>query len=116
MDYQEAMAYIEQLNKKGISLGLERMEALLQYLDNPQNDLRIIHVAGTNGKGSVCAFIESALQQAGLRIGRYISPSVYDYLFRVSGIGSIGYIWIRKLFPYCFQMYRLPVHKWNSTA
>ena len=70
MDYQEAMAYIEQLNKKGISLGLERMEALLQYLDNPQNDLRIIHVAGTNGKGSVCAFIESALQQAGLRIGR----------------------------------------------
>ena len=87
MDYQEAMAYIEQLNKKGISLGLERMEALLQYLDNPQNDLRIIHVAGTNGKGSVCAFIESALQQAGLRIGRYISPSVYDYLerFQING-------------------------------
>ena len=49
MDYQEAMAYIEQLNKKGISLGLERMESLLQYLDNPQNDLRIIHGAGTNG-------------------------------------------------------------------
>ena len=88
MDYQEAMAYIEQLNKKGISLGLERMEALLQYLDNPQNDLRIIHVAGTNGKGSVCAFIESALQQAGLRIGRYISPSVYDYLerFQINGV------------------------------
>ena len=88
MDYQEAMAYIEQLNKKGISLGLERMEALLQYLGNPQNDLRIIHVAGTNGKGSVCAFIESALQQAGLSVGRYISPSVYDYLerFQINGV------------------------------
>lgn len=87
MNYQEALDYIEQLNTKGIALGLERITALMELLGNPQNDLRCIHVAGTNGKGSVCAFIDSALQSAGLRVGRYISPTLYDYLerFQING-------------------------------
>ncbi len=87
MNYQEAMYYIEQLNTKGIALGLERITALLDLLGNPQEDLNIIHVAGTNGKGSVCAFIDSALQHAGLCVGRYISPVLYTYLerFQVNG-------------------------------
>ena len=88
MNYEEAMAYIEQLNTKGIALGLERITALLNLLGNPQDELNIIHVAGTNGKGSVCAFMDSALQQAGLRVGRYISPVLYTYLerFQINGI------------------------------
>lgn len=82
MNYQEALQYIEQLNTKGIALGLERITALLDLLGNPQNDLRCIHVAGTNGKGSVCAFMDSAMRKAGFRVGRYISPTLYAYLER----------------------------------
>ena len=87
MDYREAMQYIEQLNTRGIALGLERITALLNLLGNPQEDLRCIHVAGTNGKGSVCAFIDSALQRAGFRVGRYSSPTLYAYLerFQING-------------------------------
>ncbi len=87
MNYAEALAYIEQLNSRGIALGLERIKTLLNLLGNPQEDVRCIHVAGTNGKGSVCALIDSALQQAGLRVGRYISPTLYEYLerFQING-------------------------------
>ncbi len=87
MNYQEAMQYIEQLNTKGIALGLERMTVLMDLLGNPQNDVQCIHVAGTNGKGSVCAFMDSAMRQAGLRVGRYISPTLFDYLerFQING-------------------------------
>ena len=88
MNYEEALRYIEQLNTKGIALGLERITALLERLGNPQDALRCIHVAGTNGKGSVCAFIDSALQHAGLRVGRYSSPTLYRYLerFQINGL------------------------------
>ena len=87
MNYEEAMVYINQLNTKGIALGLERITALLDILGNPQDALRCVHVAGTNGKGSVCAFLDSALQKAGLRVGRYISPTLYGYLerFQING-------------------------------
>lgn len=83
MNYEEALQYINQLNSKGIALGLERIEALLERLGNPQKGQRFIHVAGTNGKGSVCAFLDSALREAGLRVGRYISPTLYDYRERI---------------------------------
>ncbi|MBQ6853511.1 MAG: bifunctional folylpolyglutamate synthase/dihydrofolate synthase, partial [Peptococcaceae bacterium] len=87
MNYEDAISYIEQLNTRGIALGLERITALLELLGNPQDTLRVIHVAGTNGKGSVCAFIDSALRQAGMRVGRYISPALYAYLerFQING-------------------------------
>lgn len=83
MNYEEALAYIEQLNSKGIALGLERIGALLERLGNPQQGQQVIHVAGTNGKGSVCAFVDSALREAGLRVGRYSSPTLYDYRERI---------------------------------
>lgn len=88
MQYEEAMEYIDQLNTKGIALGLERITALLNLLGNPQDDLQCIHVAGTNGKGSVCAFLDTTLQQAGLRVGRYSSPTLYRYLerFQINGV------------------------------
>lgn len=68
---------------RAIALGLERIEALLDRLGNPQKGQRFVHVAGTNGKGSVCAFLDSALREAGLRVGRYISPTLYDYRERI---------------------------------
>ena len=83
MNYEEALQYINQLNSKGIALGLERIEALLDRLGNPQKGQRFVHVAGTNGKGSVCAFLDSAPREAGLRVGRYISPTLYDYRERI---------------------------------
>ena len=88
MNYDEAIQYIEQLNSKGIVLGLERMERLLGLLACPQRGLRCIHVAGTNGKGSVCAFLEAALRQAGLKVGRYSSPTLYDYRERIQVNGK----------------------------
>ena len=57
-------------------LGLERITYLMQLLGNPQDSLRCIHVAGTNGKGSVCAFTESMLLAAGYKVGKYISPNL----------------------------------------
>lgn len=90
MNYEEALAYINQLNSRGIALGLERISVLLNLLGNPQDSLRCIHVAGTNGKGSVCAFMDSALQKAGLRVGRYISPTLYAYRERI----QINGVWI----------------------
>lgn len=88
MNYTEAMDEIGQWNSKGIALGLERISALLDLLDNPQEKVRYIHVAGTNGKGSVCAFLDSVLRQAGFCVGRYSSPTLYTYLERFQINGS----------------------------
>lgn len=65
-------------------LGLESISALLDRLGNPQSKLRCIHVAGTNGKGSVCAFLSSVLQCGGYRVGKYISPNMIRVNERIS--------------------------------
>lgn len=73
----------------GVSkFGLERTEAFLRALGNPQHMLRVIHVAGTNGKGSVCATLESMLRAQGLRVGKYTSPHLVDFRerFLVNGV------------------------------
>ncbi len=88
INYSEALHYINQLNSRGIALGLERIETLLNLLGNPQDRLQCIHVAGTKGKGSVCAFLDCALQKAGLQIGRYISPTLYEYRERIQINGT----------------------------
>ncbi|HEY9898638.1 MAG TPA: folylpolyglutamate synthase/dihydrofolate synthase family protein [Pantanalinema sp.] len=67
----------------GIRPGLERITALLDRLDRPQDGLKVIHVAGTNGKGSVCAFLSSVLRAAGYRVGRYTSPHLVSYCERI---------------------------------
>ncbi len=71
----------------GIKPGLEVVTALLEKLGNPQHDLKVIHVAGTNGKGSVCAMIESVLRASGLKTGLYTSPHLFRFneRFRVNG-------------------------------
>ncbi|MCC3455219.1 folylpolyglutamate synthase/dihydrofolate synthase family protein [Microcoleus sp. PH2017_08_TRC_O_A] len=67
----------------GVHLGLERIHQLLEKLDNPHKQVPIIHVAGTNGKGSVCAYLSSVLTAAGYRVGRYTSPHLIDWTERI---------------------------------
>lgn len=82
MTKEEAWNYIEEINKAGSVLGLDSMRALLDRLDNPQDKIKIVHIAGTNGKGSTGAFLESILSDAGYKTGRYISPTIFTYLER----------------------------------
>ena len=67
----------------GVHLGLERIKRLLADLDNPHHQVPIIHVGGTNGKGSVCAYLSSILTEAGYRVGRYTSPHLVDWTERI---------------------------------
>ena len=85
-DYQSALAFLAD-EKREIHLQLDRMEALLSELDHPERGLRCIHIAGTNGKGSILAYLTSALSHSGARVGSYSSPVVYYYReqFRVNG-------------------------------
>lgn len=88
MRYQEAKAYVGKAAKFGIVPGLTRIRRLLNALGRPEHLCRVIHVAGTNGKGSVCAYLESILMRAGYDVGRYSSPEVRDYLDRFSLSGK----------------------------
>lgn len=83
MNYQEV---IEKLTSRGmfhIDLGLDRMRSVLNKLGNPQDSLKCIHVAGTNGKGSTCAMLESILREAGFKTGLYTSPHIFEYTERI---------------------------------
>ena len=78
MEAKEAIAYLEEIKKYGSVPGLDSIRGLLEYLDNPQDQLRVIHVAGTNGKGSILAMLESVLRMSGYKTGRYHSPVLFD--------------------------------------
>ncbi len=79
---------LESLEKFGWRFGLETTQTLLSVLGNPQRGLRVIHVAGSNGKGSTCAFTASFLKQAGYKTGLYTSPHLCDIRerFRINGL------------------------------
>ncbi len=79
MIYEEAMEFIRNTNKLGSVPGLEAIRNLLERLGNPQDKIKIIHVAGTNGKGSTISFLSAILATAGYRVGVYISPTVFSY-------------------------------------
>lgn len=83
MTYQEAMEYVEGLKKYGSVPGLENIANLCEKLGNPQKELSFVHIAGTNGKGSVLAFVSEILKEAGYRVGRYLSPTLFDYRERL---------------------------------
>lgn len=83
MNEREAREYIESINGLGIVPGLDSIRELCERLGNPQNCLKFIHIAGTNGKGSVSTYIASVLKAAGYRVGRYISPTIFDYRERI---------------------------------
>lgn len=84
MNYEETIAYIHSAYWKGTKDGLLRTRELLALLGNPQEELRFIHVAGTNGKGSTCAMLSSILQAAGYKTGLYTSPFVNRFNERIA--------------------------------
>ena len=84
MTYEETIAYIHSAYWKGTKDGLLRTQELLSLLGDPQKELKFVHVAGTNGKGSTCAMLSSILQSAGYRTGRYTSPFVNRFNERIA--------------------------------
>ena len=78
MNYQQAREYMEKVQQYGSVLGLDNINRLLDKLNTPQDSLKVVHVAGTNGKGSTMTFLQSILQKAGYRVGRYASPAVFE--------------------------------------
>lgn len=85
--YQEAVTYLYSLQKFGIKFGLSKTANLLEALGNPHKGQQYIHIAGTNGKGSVGAFLSSILKEAGLKVGLYSSPHLLRFTerFRING-------------------------------
>ena len=79
MDYNRALEYIQDCKRYGVVPGLDSIKRLLEKLGNPQEKLKIVHIAGTNGKGSVLAMLSSVLTCAGYRTGAYSSPAVLEH-------------------------------------
>ena len=79
---------IHEFNRFGMVLGLDRMEELLRRLGNPQDDLKVIHVAGTNGKGSVSKYLEEGLAACGYKMGLYTSPYIETFNERIRYDGA----------------------------
>lgn len=83
MNYKETLDYLNSIAKFGSKLGLDRINKLLELLDNPQEDLKVIHIAGTNGKGSTSSYISHILIEAGYNVGLFTSPSLENYNGRI---------------------------------
>lgn len=77
-------ALLDRFAHFGVELGLERIQRLLAALGDPHKQVPVLHVAGSNGKGSVCAYLSAVLTHAGYRVGRYISPHLVDWTERIS--------------------------------
>ncbi|HYE67689.1 MAG TPA: folylpolyglutamate synthase/dihydrofolate synthase family protein [Anaerovoracaceae bacterium] len=88
MTYQETLDRIHSFQKYGSKLGLERMTRLMELMGNPQENMKVIHVAGTNGKGSVCRYLYSVLQENGYKTGMYTSPFLERFTERIEYNGS----------------------------
>lgn len=87
-DYEKAIELITSKGKFYIDLGLDRIGAVLEKFGNSQDKLKCIHVAGTNGKGSVCTMLESVLREAGYKTGLYTSPHIWEYTERIKVNGK----------------------------
>jgi len=87
-DFSETLESLYLLQRHGIKMGLDHTFRLLEFLKNPQNNLRIIHIAGTNGKGSTSSIIYSILKQHGYKVGLYTSPHLISFneRIRINGI------------------------------
>ena len=88
MDYTACLQYIKEIPWTTRKVGLHRIKALLKALGRPDKDLKFIHVAGTNGKGSVCAMLDAVLRAAGLRTGLFTSPHLEKYNERMKVNGK----------------------------
>ena len=100
MNFTEAAEYLEQAKKHGIVPGLDSIRRLLEKLGDPQKDLKFVHIAGTNGKGSVSAYVACALRCGGYRAGRFLSPHLNDDrdMIQVNGTSISG-----KAFGQCMK-------------
>ncbi len=111
MTFNEALDYIHSLLKFGIHPGLSRMDTLLQILGNPHKNIKCVHVAGTNGKGSTSTAISNVLIEAGYNVGLYTSPYVTDFLERVQYNGkSID----KELFSQCVEIIKPEIEKMSE--
>jgi len=88
MNYKQTLSYIYGLERFGIKLGLENITSLLSYVGNPHLKFKSIHIAGTNGKGSVASMLESILCEAGYKTGLFTSPHLVDFRERVRVCGK----------------------------
>lgn len=88
MTYEETIETIHRFQRFGSKLGLERIGRLMELLGNPQEQMKVIHVAGTNGKGSVCRYLYSVLQEQGYRVGIYTSPYLQRFSERMECDGQ----------------------------
>ena len=84
MNYAEALLYLDELNTFGIRPGLARIEELCARLGNPERCYATVHIAGTNGKGSVTQMMDAVFRASGIRAGRYLSPHLISYTERMS--------------------------------
>ena len=82
-----ARAWLDDLQRRGMLLGLDRVEALADHLGNPERAFPSVLIAGTNGKGTVAALLDAVLVRAGLRVGRYTSPHLIDWPERITVSG-----------------------------
>jgi len=89
MNYEQALAYINDYTWSTSRLGLDRTKELLERLGDPQKKLKFVHVAGTNGKGSTCAMLGAILSEAGYRVGLYPSPYIEDFRERIEINGEM---------------------------
>jgi len=87
MNLKDVLTALDGLSKRGMNFGLERTRALLNGLGSPDKQLKIIHIAGSNGKGSTAEFLTRILIAAGKKTGSFTSPEVYGYFsqFRIDG-------------------------------
>ena len=88
-DYQESLQYLVNLTTFGMNFGLERIQELLKRLGNPERALRVVHVGGTNGKGSTTVMIARILREAGYKVGVFTSPHLHDYRERMTINGQM---------------------------
>ncbi len=88
MNKKQAFVFLEQLQGKGIKLGLKRIEGFLKSVGNPEKKFKSVHIAGTNGKGSTATLIERILRKAGFKTGLYTSPHLvrFNERFRINGV------------------------------
>lgn len=89
MNYNEALNFIHSRDKFGSHPGMKRIDALCKAFDNPQDGLKYVHVAGTNGKGSTCHMIASVLKESGYKVGLFTSPFVVDFRERIQINGEM---------------------------
>ena len=89
MTFDEALAWLQASESTGIKLGLENTNRLLAACGNPERGMRFLHVAGTNGKGSTCAMLDSILRRSGFRAGLYTSPHLVDFRERIRVDGAM---------------------------